>query len=93
MPNNFFKLLTQNLDARLRNSVPRKIRNGYDELAEPIFYSKEIESYMKQLMIGSEEWKSAKIVVLGHGGVGKTTFINAFGAIADHKTAKVIPHL
>jgi GTPase SAR1 family protein len=45
----------------------------------------EIEAFLIELKQHAEQWKKLKIVFLGHGEVGKTTFLNAIKQIQDWK--------
>ncbi len=38
----------------------------------------EMQNYIEQLIAGSEQWRAMKLVVLGNGGIGKTTLLRAF---------------
>lgn len=54
-----------------RNSVPY----GLDK--------DKIEEFLVELMKSSETWKSMKLVVLGHGQIGKTTMLAKFKNLLD----------
>ncbi len=54
-----------------RNSVPRK----------PDMKEDEMRQFIQQLMTDAEEWKAIKMVVLGHGQIGKTTLLHTINQI------------
>ncbi len=58
-----------------RNSVPRI--EGMDRA--------DMRRYVTQLKEDSKPWKSIKLVVIGHGRIGKTTLLNTFQQILDPK--------
>ena len=37
----------------------------------------DLQSYLRDLLEGTEEWREMKLLVLGHGRIGKTTLIQA----------------
>ena len=41
--------------------------------------------------MGSEEWREMKIMVLGHGRIGKTTLVHAIHALKTNLQTKSIP--
>ena len=44
-----------------------------------------VENFFKDYLAGSEEWREMKIMVLGHGRIGKTTLVHAVQALKDSK--------
>lgn len=58
----------------IRKSIPKGLED-----------ENEIANFVKSLMEKSEEWKAMKIVVLGHGEIGKTTLLDAFKKIREDK--------
>jgi hypothetical protein len=39
---------------------------------------------MQELLLASEDWKVLKLVVLGHGRIGKTTMLHAMKTILEN---------
>ncbi len=62
-----------------RNSVPRR----------PDMTADEMRQFIQQLMEEAEEWKAIKMVVLGHGRIGKTTLLHAINQIMDPSSVQV----
>ncbi len=60
-----------------------------------LFFSQgDITKFMKELMKNSSEWKTMKIVILGHGRIGKTTLLRALKSqLAQHSTVRSHIHL
>ncbi len=71
------------LDSIQRNSVPRR----------PDMSKDEIRAYIQQLMSEAEEWKAIKMIVLGHGRIGKTTLLHSIHQIIDPSIIQVYFHL
>jgi hypothetical protein len=55
-----------------RNSVPQSL-----ELEE------DIQAFLKELMSGSKDLRTMKLIVLGDGRIGKTTLLNAMKAVLE----------
>jgi hypothetical protein len=67
----------------LRNSVPQAIQG-----------EKEIQIFIEQLQRKSEVWRSMKLVILGHGRIGKTTLLQSLRQVlAQNYDQKVFFHL
>ncbi len=71
------------LDSIQRNSVPRRPDMDKDEM----------RAYVQQLMSEGEEWKAIKMIVLGHGRIGKTTLLHSIHQIIDPSVIQVYFHL
>ncbi len=61
-----------NANRLLRNSIPLKMDD-----------KEEIAPLLHHLIAGSEEWRAMRIVVLGHGRIGKTALIREVKAILN----------
>lgn len=61
----------------MRNSIPQHLPVG------------EMRQFLYALMKNSEPLRSMKLVVLGHGRIGKTTLLNAMRNILDANNHKV----
>ncbi len=48
-----------------------------------------MRQFLQQLMAEAEEWKAIKMVVLGHGRIGKTTLLHAINQIMDPSSVQV----
>ncbi len=48
-----------------------------------------MRQFIQQLMAEAEEWKAIKMVVLGHGRVGKTTLLHAINQIMTPSSIQV----
>lgn len=55
-----------------RNSIPE----GY-------FSEDQIEEILLELIKSSEKWNSMKLIILGHGQIGKTTLLTEFKTLID----------
>lgn len=55
-----------------RNSIPRSMENVED-----------IKTFVEQLMVNSSEWRAMKLIVLGHGRIGKTTMLSTLRSILN----------
>ena len=65
------------------NSVCKKLGVGSEIRNSVHQRHKEIEHFVKELKLSSEPWKTIKLVVLGHGRIGKTTLLSALENILN----------
>lgn len=57
---------------QFRNSIPKNLKTETP-----------ITSFIQQLMSKSSEWRAMKLVVLGHGRIGKTTLLSVLHSVVD----------
>eukprot|EP00026_Physarum_polycephalum_P000711 Phypoly_transcript_00712.p1 GENE.Phypoly_transcript_00712~~Phypoly_transcript_00712.p1 ORF type:complete len:920 (-),score=65.02 Phypoly_transcript_00712:1306-4065(-) len=62
---------------RCRDSIPREMKS-----------EAEIESFVQQLLTSSSEWRAMKLVVLGHGQIGKSTLLSKVRSILGHSASE-----
>ncbi len=53
----------------------------------------EMLNFVEQLISGSEQWNAMKLVVLGNGGIGKTTLLRTFDQLLPGSSQKVFLYL
>jgi hypothetical protein len=61
-----------------RNSIPQSLEQEED-----------IRAFLKELMEGSKDLRTMKLIVLGDGRIGKTTLLNAMKSVLDPKHHQV----
>lgn len=67
-----------NADRIFRNSVSKDLQTEV-----------EMHSFLTELMAKSEEWRAMKLVVLGHGRIGKTTLLREIKHSLDPQSPRV----
>lgn len=63
-----------------RNSVCLEMGVGKEErdsIPKGLNTKERMREFLQELRLGSEEWRALKLVILGHGNIGKTTLLHA----------------
>ncbi len=55
--------------------------------------SKAIEEFFKNYIEGSTTWREMRIMILGHGRIGKTSLINVIQHLCDNSSPQTNPEL